>query len=71
VSYVGALEHGEYSTSIEKSELKISVSAFFNKSLPFDSEMDTSSQMLKFKGTPVMAFANALVFERCHRKTGY
>lgn len=55
-SFGNSLEAGEYTINKEMEGQTISVSAFFNKTLPFPAKMDKLDKGIDFNGTPVSAF---------------
>lgn len=55
-SFEHTLEGGEYNITTEIEDDAISVSAFFNKTLPFPAKMETIDQGISFKGKTVAAF---------------
>ena len=55
-SFVNVLKSNEYSTSIEISENLITARAEFNKSLPFEIELNSYDNKLNFKGKNVASF---------------
>lgn len=55
-SFENSLEVGEYTINKEIEGQKISVSTFFNKTLPFPAKMDKLEKGMDFNGTKVSAF---------------
>lgn len=55
-SFENSLESGDYTINKEIEGQHISVSAFFNKTLPFPAKMDKLEQGIVFNGTTVPAF---------------
>jgi hypothetical protein len=55
-SFANALDAGDYTIDKEIEGEKISVSTFFNKTLPFPAKMDKLDNGISFNGTKVAAF---------------